>query len=504
MTDDSAATPAVPSKPPAGADAAVAKDARAASEAARPLGEGAFSPSNPTPPPSDAQAGDCSTPETGVLRVCGQKIGVSIKYSAVSPGGYSQQKASYLNEVGIKWLRGWNGFEGGATPFDGHTIADVKANPNVLDWAKVGSWAGDSGWYDWAAKNDAIYCPVMWWFQGKLQASTTCDQKAYAFDVTPGSQDENLVWVAVFGMAYWANVVNKYNLVAFDMINEPDNCGGNGGTENTVAGTVRMIELASDALNYVNGTLASPPKPAIIAGPGVLSWWNGKAWIDGALNDTKDVVTKVSFHSYYAEHWWGEIHDGSAYINGLTGGAKKQWITEWGQWWYADGYGTQAVVRGMGTVLPQLGLWNIELASPWELTQSNGLQNGLVRSDGSKTELYWLTKMYNRALLSEKNMLATSSANQEGDPTFAWATQDATDLYVIYENLGTAALPLTIDLGAVPAADGKAVDVFRVGPGTSSGEVVDLKTTVSGGKVALQATADTYYVLKINGAGYGS
>jgi hypothetical protein len=55
----------------------------------------------------------------------------------------------------------------------------------------------------------------------------------------------------------------------------------------------------------------------------------------------------------------------------------------------------------------------------------------------------------------------------------------------------------------VPTADGKTVDVFRVGPGTSSGEVADPKTSVSGGKVALQATADTYYVLKINGAGHG-
>jgi hypothetical protein len=108
--------------------------------------------------------------------------------------------------------------------------------------------------------------------------------------------------------------------------------------------------------------------------------------------------------------------------------------------------------------------------------------------------------MFNRAQLSEKDMLETSYANAQTDTNFAFATRDTSDLFLIYLNQGTSAQAITFDVSAFPNAEGKTVTLYSVGD-ASGGEKQASGGTVSGGKVAINAAADTYYVAQIAGGG---
>ena len=238
-------------------------------------------------------------------------------------------------------------------------------------------------------------------------------------------------------------------------------------------------------------------------GPGLLSYYNGKAWFNDimATPAAKAALDIGSFHSYYGEHWWEEISGGAKSMSGAMGG-KKQWITEWGQFWYPEGYSNPVVVHGMAPLMLTMGLWNIELSTPWNLEdyEQTCCKNGYVGKDGTKTRMYWLTRLLNRAILSEKDLLETSYANGQTDTNYAFATRDANDLYVILMNQGDAAMKATVDVSAFASAQGKAVTLYSVAD-ASAGEKEGSAGAVASGKFTFDAAADTYYVAKIAGGG---
>jgi hypothetical protein len=342
-----------------------------------------------------------------------------------------------------------------------------------------------------------MYFNAVRWWRNK-QTSTTCNAGEYVL-AQGNASDEAAFWTMVFAYAYWANVKNQYNLTAIEVSNEPDNCGGNGGTQTRVADQMREIELAKDALSYVNekSGLVNPAKPSLVVAPGNMSYWNGKAWIDAiaATATAKAATDRGSFHSYYAEHWWEEIQGGAGYFSDHLQKGIKTWMTEWGQWWYADGYSTAVVVHGMAPLLFKMSLWNVEMSTPWSLSAGCC---PLAVYGGSK--MFWITRMFNRAQLSEKDMLETSYANEQTDVNFAFATRDTTDLYLVYMNQGGTAQHITFDVSAFPNAEGKAVTIYSVAD-AAGGEKSAAGPAVGGGKVAIDVAADTYYVAVAAGGG---
>jgi hypothetical protein len=446
-------------------------------------------------------AGSCTSSSADAVKVCNAKLGVTLKYSGVNDNdGYSASQEQLIDQMGANIVRGnggWIKVSNYSTPFDGHTIDEVKANPNVLDWNAVGSFfKKDEPWLKWQVKAPGrMYFNAVRWWRNK-QSSTTCNGGEYVLAKGTAS-DEAAFWTMVFAYAYWANVKNAYDLTAVEVSNEPDNCGGNGGTQTRVEDQTREIELAKDALSYVNQTLVKPPKPALVLAPGNMSYWNGKAWIDaiGKSPTTKAATDRGSFHSYYAEHWWEEIQGGAGYFGDHLGKDLKTWITEWGQWWYDGGYSNALVVHGMAPLLFKMSLWNVEASVPWSLTA------GCCQLAAySGTRMFFITRMFNRAQLSEKDMLETSYANAQADVNFAFATRDTSDLFLVYMNQGAAAQKITFDVSAFPNAEGKTVTLFSVGD-AAGGEKQAAGGTVTGGKVAIDVAADTYYVAQIAGGG---
>jgi hypothetical protein len=114
--------------------------------------------------------------------------------------------------------------------------------------------------------------------------------------------------------------------------------------------------------------------------------------------------------------------------------------------------------------------------------------------------MFFITRMFNRAQLSEKDMLETSYANAQTDTSFAFATRDAADLYLVYMNQGSAAQHITFDVSAFPHADGKPVTVYSVGD-AAGGEKSATGPAASGGQIAIDVAADTYYVAMVAGGG---
>jgi hypothetical protein len=457
--------------------------------------------------PAYQPSGGCLSNSAEQIRICNAKLGVTLKYSGINPNdGWKASSEQQVDEMLANAVRG-NGYfhivKAGATPFDGHTIDEVKANPNVLDWNAVANFfKGEEGWLKWQDKAPGrVYIGSLRWFRHLVQ---TPDCSAGEYVLAKGNAiDEASYWVSIFAWAYWANVKNQYDLKYIEVSNEPDNCNGGWGTQQKIADHTRLIELTKDAFQYVNGTLVSPPKPATIVGPGLLSYYNGKAWFTDIMETptAKAALDLGSFHSYYGEHWWEELSGGAKFQSTAMGG-KKQWITEWGAFWYQDGYSNPLVVHGMAPLLLTMGLWKIEFSTPWSLEdyEPTCCKNGYVGKDGTKTRMYWLTRLLNRAILSEKDLLETSYANEQTDVNFAFATRDASDLYVVLMNQGDAVMKAAVDVSAFPNAEGKAVTLDSVGD-ASAGEQERLAGTVASGKFAFEAAADTYYVARVAGGG---
>jgi hypothetical protein len=446
-------------------------------------------------------AGSCTSSSATTVVVCNAKLGVALKYSGInSDQAYTAEIEQQVDQMAANAVRGNGGWiivKNSSTPFDGHTIDEVKANPNVLDWNAVASFfKKDEPWLQWQAKDPGrMYFNAVRWWRNK-QTSTTCGGGEYVL-ARGNASDEAAFWTMVFAYAYWANVKNQYNLTAIEVSNEPDNCGGNGGTQTRVEDQMREIELAKDALTYVNQTLVSPPKPALIVAPGNLSFYNGRAWIDaiGSTAATKAATDRGSFHTYYGEHWWEEAKGGADYFGAHVQKGLKTWLTEWGQWWYADGYSNAAVVHCMAPLLFKMSLWGIEMSAPWSMTAPCC---ALATYGG--TRMFWLSRMFARAQLSEKDMLETSYANEQTDVNFAFATRDTSDLYLVYMNQGSSAQHITFDVTAFPNAEGKAVTVYTVAD-AAGGEKSAAGPAVTLGKVAIDVAADTYYVAKVAGGG---
>lgn len=429
-----------------------------------------------------------------------KKIGTTQKYSGVNVHPYSTDAPSWLEEMGINWVRVLNHSIGSrSSPFSGVTIDQVKANPARLDWSAVDSfYSYDRPWLEWAKSHAAVYTDGLMW-NGNTTADSSCD-RVHRF-TRGNASDENLYWVGIFAYAYWANVKNQLHMTHVEVSNEPDNCD---------MGVVppadhgRMVELAKDALTYVNTTLVSPALPAVILGPGVLSQWGGREWLTSALTTptTAQALDVVSFHAYWESHWTEEIGGGADYIRSTVAGRSKPiWISEWGQFWTS--YNTALDVHGMAATIPKFAELGVEAAAIYELSPWDAFpQMGLVAQGGVKTRMYWDVKLLNRALSFEKDMLETTLPNAQSDTRFVYATRDTDALYLIVLNNDKVDDAVTIDVSALGNLEGKTVSLYEVPGGAGPyAERTDPTTTVRAGAFTVQAKADTHYVAVVSDAG---
>jgi hypothetical protein len=444
----------------------------------------------------------CAEASATSVTVLDKKIGTTQKYSGINVHPYATEAPGWLAEMGINWVRVLNHSIGGrSSPFSGVSTADVKANPDRIDWSAVDSfYSYDRPWLLWAKDNGAIYTDGLMW-SGNKQADALCPSQGIR-KFTPGNAaDEDLYWVGIFAYAYWANVKNQLHMTHLEVSNEPDNCDM--GVVN-VDGHNRMTELAKDALGYVNGTLVSPALPAVVLGPGVLSQWDGRKWLTGVLTtpSTAAALDIVTFHAYWEHHWIEEIGGGVDYIRSTAAGRTKPiWISEWGQFWTS--YSTAADVQTIAATVPKLAVMGVEAAAIYELSPWGSFpQMGLVGPGGVKTRMYWDMKLLNRALSFEKDMLETSLPNDQADTLFAYATRDRDALYLIVLNNNAAAETMAVDVSAFADVEGKAVTVYKVAGGAGPySEESDPATTVRGGSFTVQAQPDTHYVAVVAGAG---
>jgi hypothetical protein len=445
-------------------------------------------------------------------------LGLTYKYSGVNCDtivgediAYSDTLGGYVDEVPYDLIRVRGGIlRSGSTPFDGLTVDQVKADPTVLNGAVVEGWFAKNftTWIKHYAGTKVIVFPMLLWSRNAAASSPGCSRSKSSFN---GQADQDLFWVASFAMAYWANVVNKYGLQYIEISNEPDNCNdGNGTNTPDVATHDKMMELAKDAFVWVNqkSGLVDPPLAANIVGPGVMSEYTPHVQSALASATTRAALDVVSWHAYWEFHLYEQLTGGAADVEQRAPG-KRKWIDEWGATWYDDGYSNARLVGEMAPLMPVFNVFGVEAQAVWNLTGAYGsnVKFSLIDGGGNKSRFYWVTKLLNRALLSEKELLDTNLPNTQGyqkaDDFFAWGTRDTKDLYVIVMNNKASAASVTVDVSAFAPAEGKPVSIYYVPATSPYGEKTLPAATVTSGKFKLDTEPGVQYVAVIAGGSDG-
>ena len=185
--------------------------------------------------------------------------------------GCARFVVSDLLDVGFTNYRLWAGMSR-VEPVDDDgvygspTIAQIKANPNIIPWSVWDAQFNRPDSYFWssgcpgggaqvslkdiltALKANGIK-PVV-----TLRNVDNNDGPAWAMALNPpnSTEDWNEWWEFVFAWVYWANVRNNLDVHDWQVHNEPDNTGQ--GWDGTLADYIVYTQQTYDAIKYVYDT----------------------------------------------------------------------------------------------------------------------------------------------------------------------------------------------------------------------------------------------------------
>jgi hypothetical protein len=390
------------------------------------------------------------------ITVSGTPWGVSTCYIGATEGNVRFDIAD-LQEAGITTYRIYGGmhrweWEDDDGVYGAPTTADIKANPNVINWA----------WWD-TAMTHPPYGSDYWWsgkdhvwqgnartIFGALQAAgirpvltlrhvENYGTPAWAQRLNPprSPEDWNEWWEHVFATVYWLNVRNDYQVNDFEVHNEPNNATeGWGGT---LTDYNAFIHHTYDAIRYVYDTYL-PGRTFHVYAPvtGGSRWPRDVMVHAGASFDTMDVHNYDPDITNYTERMHG-------WMNQSGKAAAELWLSEWGM--YVGGY--QSASTGVHTVLNNLirgarpGHDHIDgshLFTFYDWDGSNGGSQrvdwsnfqGLVGSTGTRLASFYAFRMGIRTLNSCKTTYQSTTSDSHA---LAITTKDAEGtIYLLVTN----------------------------------------------------------------------
>jgi hypothetical protein len=376
--------------------------------------------------------------------------------------GCARFATSDLTDLGINNYRIYAGMsrvepEDDDGVFGWPSISEIKANPNIINWAAWDYQFHRPDSYHWSAgcpayAQTSLHDMLLALKQNNILPIITVrpvdnnslPQWAQALNPPTTPEGRNEWWEFVFAWVYWANVRNNLEVHDWQVHNEPDNnrqgWGGN------LADYIEFTRLTHDAIKYVYDTFL-PGKSFRLYAPVST---HANEWITQSIIQNDGIIDVIDWHRYGPPaseaqqiHGWIAQYDSDGVLEPL-------YLSEWGSW--------RGQYNGVGDALNyavQLADHNIDASyiaysSIFPLYDWTSQMTGLVSPDGTRRETYWAFRLMTRGLQGGKQEYAVTHAipSQQNVTPIAAKDQATGTLYVMVINKGQQNHTITLDLSA--------------------------------------------------------
>lgn len=304
------------------------------------------------------------------------------------------------------------------------SIAEIKADPNVINWAFWDNIMTYDNTYFWASGGNPpfegdppAWAPVSFVdIVGALNANgikpvltlrnvNNFGDPEWAPNPPTTTEDRNEWWEHVFAVVYWLNVRENYQVYDFQVHNEPNNSGqGWGGT---IEDYYEFVKVTHDAIDYVFTTYL-PGETYHVYAP--VS--NNTSWVRDCLINVDPYFDVVDWHRYgdptsqtIQIHEYIRTYNSDNYIERIC-------LSEWGTYrgkYDSVGNAINWAHQLMEHSLP--GDNRLDISQIFCFYDWNNTMTGLIDKDGNKTETYYAFRLMIRGLQGAKDTYATSTSD---------------------------------------------------------------------------------------------
>jgi hypothetical protein len=445
-------------------------------------------PSGPTPTPG----GPTATPVPGgnTITVTSATAGLT-EQNIGSIEACARYETTSMTGLGIKNFRFYAGMqrlepEDDDGVYGSPSIAQIKANPNLIPWSAWDAQFNRTDSYHWTGTclskgtvpfrdmlnqlTAAGIAPVF-----TLRMVGTGDKPVWARELNPPNSPEDLNewWEHVFATVYYVNVLHNWQVNDWEVHNEPDN--GGQGWDGTIDDYQELVRQTDDAIAYVYATYL-PGQTYRLHAPGATS---GNEWVRYTLEQNDSLVDVVNWHKYGDPVLDAQTVNGWIDQYNADGLHDPQYLGEWGS--YRGGYDNLArslefMEQLRSHSLPASHIESSAIFSLFDWT--NGVI-GLVDINGTPRETYYAMRLMIRGLQGGKQAYATTSNLPAASLVTQIAAKDQATgtLYVEIINQSSSAQSVTLDVSA-HATTGTVT--FRQYSGTVKDAVTGAGTLVNG------------------------
>lgn len=337
------------------------------------------------------------------------------------------------------------------------SIAQIKANPNVIPWTVWDTAFNRTDGYFWACPRSEAQVSLARMLSD-LKASgiapvvtlRNVDDNgnppwAQAMNPPVTAGDWNEWWEHVFATVYWVNVRNGLDVHDWQVHNEPDVVGQ--GWKGTLQDYIAFTRQTYDAISYVYATFL-PGQTFRLHAP-VAAQAND--WIIESIVQNDAILNVVDWHRYGSPA--GEATTLNGWIDQYdTDGIHEDlYLSEWGSYRgeytsVADSLKYAAMLRAHSLAAPQY----VASSAVFPFYDWTTRTIGLVAADGTRRESFWAFRLMNRGLNGAKQGYALSSdiPPDAGVSAIAAKSQGTSTLYVEVLNRSTQNHAITLDLSA--------------------------------------------------------
>lgn len=332
------------------------------------------------------------------------------------------------------------------------SIAEIKADPNVIPWSTWDYWFTYPDTYFWAKDPDrvmiSIYEQLVALRDNNIRPIITLrnvdgsDNPPWAQELNPPDceADWNEWWEFVFAWVYWANVLNNLEVHDWQVHNEPNN--SRQGWGGTLDDYIVFTQYTADAIKYVYDTYL-PGKSFRLYAPVTNSVG---AYITESIIANDAIIDVVDWHNYgdprndaKSIHEKIDLYDSDGVHELLC-------LSEWGS--------TKADYDRLSNALnfmKRLMYHSMKPENKVDLSCIFSLYNwgsgfdGIIEPPAYRTETYYAMRLVTRGLQGGRDVyeqvkdVAGEVANAKGS--------DGT-LYVVYSNSSAQAKDITLDVSA--------------------------------------------------------
>jgi hypothetical protein len=399
------------------------------------------------------------TNASATVTVAGTQWGKSTCYIGAVEGS-SRFALSDLQDLGINSYHIYGGMSRWEAQDDSHvygspSIAQIKANPNVIDWAKWDTvmtdppdgsdywWVGASPF--WHGNARTLFASLK---AAGIQPIVTLrnrdDQQHPSWAPNPPTTqaDWNEWWEHVFATVYWLNVRNNYNVNNFEVHNEPDLAPS--GWKGTQAQYITFLEYTHDAIAYVY-RMYLPGRTYHIYAPASST---ASDWPNALLQQVPDEFDSLDIHDYDPAHTGAEVKQAHLWLDAHGKGNYPVWVSEWGSYEPNEKYNTlpqgisliNNLIRGS-----QPGDDYVYGNHIFALYDYSKIPLGLISYNGTRRADYYAMRLAIRALqgcrptyqsiTSDPNLLAITTRDGKGGVYFLVTNQDGQKNYRVNVDL---------------------------------------------------------------------